>query len=643
MLIEKEKIQEAKEKLGDRNAELIVEILDVKDYDERNKKAPCPFHHEDHASWIYNPKKYCFHCFGACGKNTDIIDALMSKGMNYLDACEELFKIADIPYAFGEKGVKTRSQYRYPKEIISFDNSQAYAYLKKRGISQDIADECDIRQDEYGNIVFNYYDLNNVLTMVKYRPSHKVDPGHPKMWFQKDTDNANLLWHMNKVNPREPLLICEGEIDLMAAMESGYKNVVSVSNGAGTFKWIETCWEFLEQFDSIIIASDNDEAGMKMRKECIYRLGSWRTKVMDIPETYTTPEGKTIHVSDINEMMYWYGKDAVLDAIIHAKDTPIPDVESFGDVDEVSIYDMDGVETGFNELDKELIKLFYGTLTIISGRPGSGKSSMVNQLIAEAIDNQVPVFLYSQEMMNSMLTNWFNLNVAGVRHIRKKITEDGKTFYFVDNEAKNGIKEWAKDYLYLYKDDAPNGAEEIMKTMEDCVRKMGVKLIVLDNLMMIDLKCDTDGTNKAQTDFVNDLIAFSRKYNVAVILVAHPKKTAEMQSDIGMYDIAGSSNIINLAMRSIGLRRVSKREKEDMKSEFGKYNVVLTIMKDRILGKADVQIGLFYDIQSRRFFTNYDEYARQYCWDSKIYDKPIPIPECLINKADKEVFGEEAG
>ena len=31
MLIEKEKIQEAKEKLGDRNAELIVEILDVKD------------------------------------------------------------------------------------------------------------------------------------------------------------------------------------------------------------------------------------------------------------------------------------------------------------------------------------------------------------------------------------------------------------------------------------------------------------------------------------------------------------------------------------------------------------------------------------------------------------------------------------
>ena len=77
-----------------------------------------------------------------------------------------------------------------------------------------------------------------------------------------------------------------------------------------------------------------------------------------------------------------------------------------------------------------------------------------------------------------MLTNWFNLNVAGVRHIRKKITEDGKTFYFVDNEAKNGIKEWAKDYLYLYKDDAPNGAEEIMKTMEDCVRKMGVKIIL---------------------------------------------------------------------------------------------------------------------------------------------------------------------
>ena len=39
MLIEPEKIQKAKELLGDRNAALIADILNIKDYDEKNMKA----------------------------------------------------------------------------------------------------------------------------------------------------------------------------------------------------------------------------------------------------------------------------------------------------------------------------------------------------------------------------------------------------------------------------------------------------------------------------------------------------------------------------------------------------------------------------------------------------------------------------
>ena len=83
--------------------------------------------------------------------------------------------------------------------------------------------------------------------------------------------------------------------------------------------------------------------------------------------------------------------------------------------------------------------------------------------------------------------------------------------------------------------------------------------------MMIDLKCDESDKNTAQTNFINLLIKFAVKFNVAVVLIAHPRKTQDSNSDIEMYDIAGSSNIINLAMRSIGLRRVSKKEKADTK------------------------------------------------------------------------------
>lgn len=370
MLIEREKILEAKEKLGDRNAFLMAEALELEDFDERNLKSCCPFHQEDTPSFIYNPKNYAFHCFG-CSKSVDIIDVFMLQGMTYLDACAKLFDEAKIPYSFGEKGVKTKPQYRYPKEELLPNKEKVYAYLALRGISKEIADKLDIRQDSHGNCVFNYYDSNDVLTMVKYRPSHAINKerGEVKNWAQKDADTAPLLFNMNRINTAMPLLICEGELDAASAIESGYTNTVSVPFGAGNFTWIEQNWEWLEQFDSIIIASDNDEAGKKMRKEVVYRLGSWRCKVVDIP-TFFEKDNKRITINDVNEMMYWLGKEAVMAAIINAKDQPVASVVDFSDITEVDLSEIDGIYTGIHQFDSEMQRLYYGTFNIITGVNG---------------------------------------------------------------------------------------------------------------------------------------------------------------------------------------------------------------------------------------------------------------------------------
>ena len=109
-----------------------------------------------------------------------------------------------------------------------------------------------------------------------------------------------------------------------------------------------------------------------------------------------------------------------------------------------------------------------------------------------------------------------------------------------------------------------------------------------------------------------------------MVLIAHPRKTQDINSDIEMYDISGTSNIINLAMRLIGLRRVSKKEKEEPKAKWRNYDVVLTVIKDRLLGKADFQMGLWYDLVSRRFYTDYAEYDVQFAWDDRVYTDKLP-------------------
>lgn len=624
MIIDSEKVKEAKEKLGDRNAEIMAELLELEDYDERNMKACCSYHTEDTASFVYNKKTYTFHCFG-CQTTVDIVDVLMHKGFTYIGACKKLFEYAEIPYSFGEEGVKTKANYRYPHDEDG-DIEDICKYWNRRGISRDTLEYLNVGSDEKGNTVFRFYDTNDVLTMVKYRPARTITKGETKTWCQKNSDTTNLLFNMNRINVNQPLLIVEGEGDAMSAIEAGFYNTVSVPLGCGNLHWIEENWEFLEQFDSIIVAFDNDEPGKKARKDIIYRLGSWRTKYIDYPEFKVTENNTKIPIKDMNDTLQAFGAGYVLSMIINAKDIPVTSVSDFTDVDDLDISDMTGVQTGIKPLDAELIKLFHGTLTILSGRPGSGKTSLIDQTIANTIDNEYPVFLFSKEMPERMSANWFNFILAGRRNLVEKETTEGKKYHVVSFEAKEKIKQYYKSKLYIYKDTESNAIDDVMKSMEECVRKYGVKLLVLDNLMMLDLECSETEKNTAQTALVNKLIKFASKFNVSVVLIAHPRKTQDMRSDIEMYDIAGSSNIINLAMRSIGLRRVTEKEREDDKNKFRKFNVVLTIMKDRLLGKADVQMGLYYDVKSRRFFTDYEEFDHQYSWDKNEYTDKIAYP-----------------
>lgn len=624
MIVEQDKIREAKEILGTRNADLMVDWLGISDYDSRNMRSCCPFHSEKTPSFIYNQKAHNFHCFG-CGMTVDVIDVLMQKGHTFLSACRVLFEEAGIQHSFGEEGVKTRTSYRYPHDEDHALTDVA-PYWNRRKISNETLEYTKVGSDGKGNTVFKFYDTNDVLTMVKYRPARTVKKGETKTWCQKDADTSPILFNMNQINPENPLLICEGECDCMSAIEAGYYNTVSVPLGCQNLHWIEECWNWLEQFKSIIIAFDNDQAGTEARKQVIYRLGTWRTKFIEYPKYKVLDDGRRIPIKDMNDVLQAFGSGYTLSMITSAKDVPVDSVVDFADVDDLDISDMTGVQTGLAPLDKELIRLFDGTLTILSGRPGSGKTSLIDQTIAHAVDEGNSVFLFSKEMPERMSTNWFNFIIAGRRNLIEKTSMAGETYNVVSYEAKRQISEYYKGRLFIYKDNEPNDMEHVMRSMEDCVRKYGVKLLVIDNLMMLDLECNETEKNTAQTALVNELIKFASKYNVAVVLIAHPRKTADMQSDIEMYDIAGTSNIINLAMRSIGLRRVSKREKEDPTSKFGKYNVVLTIMKDRLLGKADVQMGLYYDVKSRRFFTNYAEFDYQYRWDTKVYNDRIEYP-----------------
>lgn len=629
-LIDREAIAKAKSKLGDKMASLIVDELEIPNFDEVNMKCCCPFHSEDTASFIWNRKALNFHCFGACGRSFDLIDIFMHKGMTYAEAAGKLFELADMPYAMGELGVKTKRGYRYPHEVECYDKSRVYEYAAKRSISQATIDYLDIREDSQGNMVFNYYDTNDVLTMVKYRPARAVRHGENKNWCQKDADTYPLLFNMNRINTAHPLLITSGELDCAAAIEAGWSNAVSIPLGDQNTQWVEKNYQWLEQFESIIICPDNDESGMKYCKEIVPRLGSWRCKVAEIPSTVEDKQGILRHVKDVNELLYFAGKTAVMDAILTAKDSPVPSVRNLSEVEDIDYDEIDGIQTGIKPLDKELFRIFFGTLTILSGAPSAGKSSFLSQIICSAMEQGKNAWIFSGELPEYMVKNWMNYILAGRKYVQQFESEDGDPYYKVIKDIKKSIDDYYNGRWYVYRDDWDNNIDTLLESMTDVVRKYGCSLLVLDNMMTIDTN-NSEEELRSQTETIKKLIIFARRYNVATILVCHPRKLKDTNS-VGMYDISGTANIANLAHRTIGLRRITEDERENAsrlspkKQKLLEHDVVVSIIKDRMRGRSNVEIGLYYDVATRRFYSNEDEFRYQYGWDKGEPDLDTPYP-----------------
>lgn len=627
MLVDKSLIEKAKEKLGDENAFIMADLLELENFDQRNLKACCPYHREDTPSFIYNKKDYRFKCFG-CGTMVDIIDVLMETGKTFVDAVTWLCDRAEIEFSCPEQHVKTLTKYRYPREESrGNDMTNVYKYLESRGISKATVDYLDIRSDTNGNIAFHTYDQHDTLTVVNYRKSYtiKKDSKENKCWFQKDADAADILWNMNRINNTKPLVITEGQLDAASIIEAGYLNCVSVLKGSQGMGWIENCWDWLQQFDSIIIFSDGDEPGIKMRSEAINRLGAIRCKYVDIPKQVEWKDtGRLVRAKDANEILQACGKEFLLELINSAKDIPITSVAKLSEIKELNPNEMDGFEVGIEELDKELMKFFTGGVTLLTGLPSAGKTTFLNQVVLRAMDSGYKTFLFSRELLNGMSKGWFNQVAAGRRHMHPIPLPNGNDFYVVDDDAKEQITKHYDDMFYIYKDEEENSEDKLFESMELCATKKGLRLFIIDNLMTVELCSDSTDTNKAQTAFMNRLIKFSMKYDVVVVCIAHPRKI-QGGTDIGLFDVAGSQNIVNLATRTLGLKRVKEEDKKNHTHKYYGYDVIISIIKDRIFGSTK-EIPVYYDKIDRRFYSSYEEFDHCYAWDSNRYQDLLPYP-----------------
>ncbi|HSQ88913.1 DnaB-like helicase C-terminal domain-containing protein [Romboutsia sp.] len=544
-------------------------------------KCKCFLHGENNPSMAFDNKHKRFKCF-SCGQSYDIINHYQSYyGKSFIEAIRSIVTDFNLMIDLSIEN-SPREPIKTPKTHQN-DMSKVIDYIKLRKISEETIKYANVKANK-DNIVFEYRNELGEHISNKYRPARKIDKNNKKdlkMWFESGT-NINTLYLMEKVDITKPLLICEGEFDALSAIEAGYKNTVSVPTGANSAEWLNTNWEFLEQVDECVIWFDNDEAGIKGAKEISSRLPN-ACKVVEY-----------IKHNDINDTLYKEGKEEVLKAIRSAKSININGVSCLSDIGDFNIYEMKKMKTGLKEVDEEILGMCFGSINVLTGRNGSGKSTIINQIyVAEALSNNEKVFLFSGELIPSQTKYWLINTYANANQFSTYTNYEGMKYQKVSVEATEKIQNEIGERLFIYTDD-DYSINTVIAKMEQLVKRNGVKIFILDNLMM--LHDDISDELKAQTMITTKLKNFAKKYDALVHLVAHPRKNGkgDNSENVSKDDVAGSANITNLADYVTTIERNYNEANTE-------YDAVLKIVKNRHTGK-NIGIKLMFDNARKRFY-----------------------------------------
>ena len=381
-----DKIIEAKGVLGDRQAEIIAEGYPLEEWNPEKGSAKSIFNANDNnPSMMWMKKDYYFKDFST-GKVFGILDYYMYKfGEPYMKAVKRLLdetKVKYDPSLFSFTAPTEQKDYfknfRYPK-VENDISGVALEYMAKRGISEETCRYVGLGSDAHGNVAYQFRDLTGRVVTVKYRPSHAIKSGEPKYFYQKNADTCPILYNINKIDVTQPLLLTEGMNDTMACIEAGFKNVVSIPSGANDDNWINFNYEFLDQFEDIILWFDNDDAGESGMKKAIPRLGEYRIKIVKPTEDdeeavcnyyHSFSENVNIRKTDANNVLLACGGARVLALINSAEEIPMESVIDLMDVEEFDIEQTEYIPSGINSLDRQIYGFIDGTLNIWTAYSG---------------------------------------------------------------------------------------------------------------------------------------------------------------------------------------------------------------------------------------------------------------------------------
>jgi len=432
------------------------------------------------------------------------------RGLGTCHNCDTSFQL----HTYQRKGNATREYVKpIPVEVFEPVKDKAVEWFETRGISQQTLDDLSVTTGEEfmpqtgqkeNTIQFNYI-MGDELVNVKYRDGRKN--------FKLYKGAEKIFYNINSIVGYDWCVITEGEMDALALHEAGIKNVISVPNGAtlnsNNLDYLDNCIDYFEDKDKIILAVDADEAGQALRYEFIRRLGAEICYLVDFNGN-----------KDPNDFLIEHGAEELRKVITSASQVPLEGVSTLKDI-EADLLDFvhngfkPGYQVGLGNFDR-IFSTYTSQFITVTGIPSSGKSDFVDQMClgynknygwktAFASPENKPNFLHAHKLIRK---TWEGLptkeDVGSAKW--KQVTEHiNDNYFFIDMDRYT--------------------LEEVLRKGAELVKRKGIKCLVIDPFNKIrDVNCKTEDVNRYTMEYLTKIETFAKKYDVLVMVVAHPTK-----------------------------------------------------------------------------------------------------------------------
>lgn len=516
--------------------------------------------------------------------------AVYDTGVEYCYACQKLVSNPNTSHnnddGDGDDATESSQEFKKKNANKAPLLEGEYVDIKPRGITKETCRTFaySIGKTERGELVHiaNYFNASRQIVAQHLRGKDKTFS-----WRGRSKEVVLFGQHIWPSKGKR-VVVTEGEIDCLTISQA-FNNkwpTVSIPSGSNSARSsLERNLEWLESFETIVLAFDEDEPGKKAVEDCVGLFTPGKVKVMSY-------QG----FKDANELYLAKGAAAVSQAVFQAADYRPDGIVNAADLLDLLLEEPPvGYEIPYPLLNEKIGGLRKGELCMFTAGSGIGKSTIVNEIAFHLMTKHglsIGVLALEENIKRTM-ERYISIYINKPIHVeRNGITQE--ELIKAHREALGHRR------LCLYNHFGSLQIDSLLGKLQMMIHYEKVDFIILDHISIIvsGLAEDEESERKTLDRLMTALRQLVERTGVGMIAVVHLKRPKNGESynegkQVSLTDLRGSASLEQISDIVVAVERNQQDEEVSNLS-------IVRVLKNRPLGKTGLADVLRYDSETGR-------------------------------------------